>query len=151
LGYSTMERATRPNEVVTVKTIARQLSAIPRARRGNWVVMMDLHSPGIVHYFEGDTVSLELHAEAKIATAIERLKLARPCLASTDMGRAKAVEKFANRFAAPVALIHKKRLSGSQTRIAAVVGDVAGHDALIYDDMIRTGSSLVQAAEAYRQ
>src|SRR5262249_18034359 len=45
--------------------------------------------------------------------------------------------------------IHKKRLSGSQTRISAVVGDVAGKDVLIYDDMIRTGGSLLQAAEAY--
>ncbi len=148
-GYSTMERAVRPGEVVTAKTIARQLSAIPRAARGNWVLMMDLHSTGIVHYFEGDTVALELYAEPKIVGAIERLGLQRLCLASTDMGRAKWVEAFANRLHAPVALIHKKRVSGSETRINAVVGDVAGKDVVIYDDMIRTGGSLVQAAEAY--
>jgi ribose-phosphate pyrophosphokinase len=148
-GYSTMERATRPGEVVTAKTIARQLSVIPRAVRGNWVLLMDLHGAGIVHYFEGDTVALELYAEAKVVSAIERLRLGNLCLASTDMGRAKWVEAFANRLHAPVALIHKKRLSGSQTRINAVVGDVAGRDVVIYDDMIRTGGSLVQAAEAY--
>src|SRR5262249_24530832 len=54
-GYSTMERAVRPGEVVTAKTVARQLSAIPRARNGNHVLLMDLHSAGIAHYFEGDT------------------------------------------------------------------------------------------------
>jgi ribose-phosphate pyrophosphokinase len=51
-GYSTMERATKPGEVVTAKTIARQLSAIPRAAMGNWLLMMDPHTPGLVHYFE---------------------------------------------------------------------------------------------------
>jgi ribose-phosphate pyrophosphokinase len=65
------------------------------------------------------------------------------------MGRAKVVEALANRLHAPVALIHKKRLSGSQTRVSAVVGDVAGKNVVIYDDMIRTGSSLIQAAGAY--
>jgi ribose-phosphate pyrophosphokinase len=148
-GYSTMERAVRPGEVVTAKTIARQLSAIPRAARGNWVLLMDLHSAGIVHYFEGDTVALELYAEPKVITAIEALRLKNLCLASTDMGRAKWVEALANRLRAPLALIHKKRLSGSETRINAVVGDVAGKDVVVYDDMIRTGGSLLQAAEAY--
>jgi len=150
-GYSTMERATKPGEVVSAKTVARQLSAIPRASGGTWVLLMDLHATGIVHYFEGDIVPLELYAEPKIVEAIQALRLPSLCLASTDMGRAKWVEAFANRFDAPVALIHKKRLSGSQTRISAVVGDVAGRNVVIYDDMIRTGGSLVQAAKAYRQ
>ncbi len=148
-GYSTMERAVRPGEVVTAKTVARQLSSIPRAAQGNRVLLMDLHSSGIVHYFEGDVVTLELYAEAHLVEAIARLGLRDLCLASTDMGRAKWVETFANHFQAPVALIHKKRLSGSETRVSAVVGDVAGKDVVIYDDMIRTGGSLVQAAESY--
>lgn len=150
-GYSTMERGTRPGEVVTAKVIARQLSAIPRAPRGNFVLLMDLHSAGIVHYFEHDAAALELYAEPKVVAAIERLGLERLCLASTDMGRAKWVEALANRLHAPVALIHKKRVSGSATRVSAVVGDVAGRDIVIFDDMIRTGGSLIQAAEAYRQ
>jgi ribose-phosphate pyrophosphokinase len=146
-GYSTMERATKPGEVVTAKTIARQLSAIPH---GVTVLLMDLHAAGIVHYFEGDALALELSADGVLTEAIGRWGLGNVCLASTDMGRAKAVEKFANRFSAPVALIHKRRLSGAETRIAAVVGDVAGRDVVIYDDMIRSGSSLIQAATAYR-
>jgi phosphoribosylpyrophosphate synthetase len=43
-GYSTMERATKPGEVVSAKTVARQLSAIPHAPSGNWVVLMDTTS-----------------------------------------------------------------------------------------------------------
>jgi ribose-phosphate pyrophosphokinase len=150
-GYSTMERAVRPGEVVAAKVIARQLSGIPRPPRGTWVLLMDLHSAGIVHYFEGDVVALELYAEPKVVGAIERLGLERLCLASADMGRAKWVATFANRLHAPVALIHKKRVSGAETHVSAVVGDVAGRDVVIFDDMIRTGGSLVQASEAYRE
>ncbi len=148
-GYSTMERAVKPGEVVSAKTVARLLSNIPRAPQGNYVLTMDLHASGIVHYFEGDIVALELYAEEKIVAAIEALKLPDLCLASTDMGRAKWVEVFANRLHAPVALIHKKRLSGSQTKVSAVVGDVGGKNVVLFDDMIRTGGSLVQAAECY--
>jgi ribose-phosphate pyrophosphokinase len=148
-GYSTMERAVRPGEVVTAKVIARQLSSLPRAARGNRVLLMDLHAAGIVSYFEGDTVALELYSEPRIVSAIAALGLPRLCLASTDMGRAKWVEAIANKLHAPVALIHKRRLSGSDTRVAAAVGDVAGRDVVIYDDMIRTGGSLLQAADAY--
>ena len=51
-GYSTMERATLPGEVVTAKTRARLLSSIPPASQGNHVHLLDLHSEGIPHYFE---------------------------------------------------------------------------------------------------
>jgi ribose-phosphate pyrophosphokinase len=112
---------------------------------------MDLHSTGIVYYFEGDIVTLELYAEPKVLEAIRGLGLPNLCLASTDMGRAKWVEALANRLEAPVALIHKKRVSGSEVKLNAVVGDVAGRNVVIYDDMIRTGGSLVQAAEAYER
>ena len=61
------------------------------------------------------------------------------------------MERYANVLRAPAALIHKKRLSGSETRAAVVVGVVAGRDVVIFDDMIRSGSTTVQAAQAYVQ
>jgi len=149
-GYSTMERAAHPGEQVAAKSIARQLSGLPQAARGTWLLMMDLHSAGLVHYFEGTPVALEVSAMPRLCEVIASLKLARPTLASTDMGRAKQVERYANHLQAPVALIHKRRLSGTKTEIGAVLGEVAGRDVVIYDDMIRTGGSLAQAAEAYR-
>ena len=149
-GYSTMERAVRPGEQVAAKSIARQLSSLPQAARGTWVLMVDLHTPGLVHYFEGPSIPLEVFAMPLLIETIRRLDLPRLTLASTDMGRAKQVERYANQLHAPVALIHKRRLSGSKTQIGGVLGEVTGRDVVIYDDMIRTGGSLVQAAEAYR-
>lgn len=148
-GYSTMERAVYAGEQVAAKSIARQLSGLPQAARGTWILMCDLHTPGLVHYFEGASIPLEIFAMPRLLAAIERLNLKNLTLASTDMGRAKQVERYANQFHAPVALIHKKRISGSKTEITGVLGEVAGRDVVIYDDMIRTGGSLIQAAEAY--
>ena len=149
-GYSTMERAVHAGEQVAAKSIARQLSGLPQAARGTWILMADLHTPGLVHYFEGSSIPLEIVAMPRLLDAIRRLGLANLTLASTDMGRAKQVERYANQLHAPVALIHKRRLSGTKTQISGVLGDVTGRDVVIYDDMIRTGGSLVQAAEAYR-
>ena len=46
-GYSTMERAVQPGEVVTAKNRARLLSSIPMAEVGNRLVLVDLHAPGL--------------------------------------------------------------------------------------------------------
>lgn len=148
-GYSTMERAVHAGEQVAAKSIARQLSGLPQAARGTWIVMADLHTPGLVHYFEGSSIPLEVGAMPRLLDAVRRLNLPNLTMASTDMGRAKQVERYANQLQAPVALIHKKRLSGTKTQVNGVLGEVAGRDIVIYDDMIRTGSSLVQAAQAY--
>src|SRR5204862_2695515 len=59
-GYSTMERAVKGGEVVKAKTRARLLSNIPSAREGNRVFMVDLHSEGIPHYFEGNITTEHL-------------------------------------------------------------------------------------------
>ena len=68
----------------------------------------------------------------------------------TDAGRAKWVESLANDLSVPAAFVFKRRKSGSETEVAAVSAYVEGKPVVIYDDMIRTGGSLVNAARAYR-
>ena len=50
----------------------------------------------------------------------------------------------------PAAFVYKRRLDGASTEVTGVSAQVAGKRVVIYDDMIRTGGSLMQAAEAYR-
>ena len=71
-------------------------------------------------------------------------------LASTDMGRAKWIEKMGNELHIDTAYIMKKRISGSQTDIIALNAEVKGRNVIIFDDMIRSGSSTIKAAEAYK-
>ena len=70
-------------------------------------------------------------------------------LASTDAGRAKQVEALANRLGVDAALIIKRRISGSKTEVVGVNAHVEDRVVVIYDDMVRTGGSLIKAAEAY--
>lgn len=148
-GYSTMERAVHPGEVVTAKTRARLLSAIPHAGRGNHFYLLDLHSEGIPHYFEGDVITEHLSALPLIKRRLQEINGGDFVLGSTDAGRAKWVERLANDLGVEAALIIKRRVSGAETEVVAMNAQVEGRVVVIYDDMIRTGGSLLQAARAY--
>lgn len=150
-GYSTMERAVRSGEVVTAKSRARLLSSIPAAYAGNRAVLLDLHVSGIAHYFEGSLAPIHIYAKPLIKTAAEELAQGETfVLACTDAGRAKWVESLANDMGVSASFVFKRRLDGSRTEVQAVSAQVQDRFVLIYDDMIRTGSSLINAAQAYK-
>jgi ribose-phosphate pyrophosphokinase len=147
-GYSTMERAVKPGEVVTAKKNARMLSSIPNNGRGNVFLFMDVHTPGLIHYFEGDCLRYELHSDRLLIEAVETLKLKDPMFASADLGRPQRVRTFADHFGTDIAMISKARHQ-KQTIIETVVGEVTDKCVVIYDDMTRSGGTLIKAAEAY--
>jgi ribose-phosphate pyrophosphokinase len=149
-GYSTMERSARDGEVVTAKTRARLLSSVPSASMGNRIVLLDLHAVGVTHYFESGAHALHVWARPVIEAAC-RAAATGPdfVLACTDAGRAKWVASLASRLGVPAAFVYKRRLDGSTTEVVGVSAHVAGREVVIYDDMIRTGGSLVGAARAY--
>jgi ribose-phosphate pyrophosphokinase len=149
-GYGTMERASLPGEVVKAKTRARLLSSIPLASHGNVVLLLDLHSDGIPHYFEGNTTARHLHAHQEMLAVIQRLGGKDFVLGATDAGRAKLVQKYANELGVDPAFIIKRRKGDRQTVVEAMGADVGGRRVVMYDDLIRTGSSLISAAKAYR-
>jgi ribose-phosphate pyrophosphokinase len=150
-GYSTMERAVLPGESVMAKNRARILSSIPRAKLGNRIVMLDLHSEGIPHYFEGTIRPFHVYAKPVIEDLARELAGDSFVLGSTDAGRAKWVESLANDLRVPAAFVFKRRISGEKTEVTAVSTSLRGETVVIYDDMIRTGSSLMNAARADRE
>lgn len=150
-GYSTMERAVRHGEAVMAKNRARILSSIPRAKLGNQILLLDLHSEGVQHYFEGTIRPFHVYAKSVIESLARELAGSDFILGSTDAGRAKWVESLANDLHVPAAFVYKRRLSGASTEVTAVSAALAGETVVIYDDMIRTGSSLLKAARAYRE
>ncbi|MCK6574960.1 ribose-phosphate diphosphokinase [Myxococcota bacterium] len=149
-GYSTMERAVLPGEVVTAKNRARLLSAIPEASNGNRILMLDLHSEGLPHYFEGPVRPSHVYAKPVIADIARRLGGDDFVLGCTDAGRAKWVESLANDLGVLPSFVFKRRLDGERTEVTAVSAQVRGRKVVIYDDMIRTGGSLMGAARAFR-
>jgi len=148
-GYSTMERAVKQGEAVTAKNVAGLLSSIPTSPQGNHVYMIDLHSQGTQYYFEKSIHPIHLTCWNVIK------KMIADCgddvvLGSADMGRAKWIEKMANELGISSAFIMKKRISGSKTEIVALNAEVKDKNVVIFDDMIRSGSSIIKAAEAYK-
>jgi ribose-phosphate pyrophosphokinase len=150
-GYSTMERGVRPGDVVTAKTRARLLSSIPMASRGTQVFLLDLHVNSIAYYFEGGIRPVHVYGKPVVTAAARRLGGDSFVLACTDAGRAKWVESLANDLGVEAAFVYKRRHGASATEVTGVSAHVTGKRVVIYDDMIRTGSSLVGAARAYQE
>lgn len=150
-GYSTMERAVKSGEVVGAKVRARLLSSLPQAPGGNKVYMLDLHSEGIPYYFEGNTTPFHVYSARVV---LDMIKNSVPqgldyVLGSTDAGRAKWVGSLSRELGVISAFVYKNRLSGSETEVTGINAKVSDKHVVIYDDMIRSGSSLLGAARAY--
>jgi ribose-phosphate pyrophosphokinase len=150
-GYATMERVSKQGEIVTAKTRARLLSSIPVPGSGSRVLLLDLHSEGVPFYFEGAMRPVHLRATPVILAAAQRLARGPFVFACTDAGRAKWVEALANQLGVGASFVFKRRVDAHTTEVTAVSAQVQGAQVVIYDDMIRTGGSLLAAAEAYRR
>jgi len=150
-GYATMDRASRPGEAVTAKNRARIFSSIPAAKLGNQILLLDLHSEGIPHYFEGSLHPVHVYAKPVIESLARELAGDDFVLGSTDAGRAKWVESLSNELRVPAAFVYKRRRGPEETEVTAVSTRLNGETVVIYDDMIRTGGSLLNAARAYRE
>lgn len=152
-GYSTMERADKEGEVVKAKTRARLFSSVPLADQGNNIFLMDLHVESMIHYFEGNLHSVHVSA---IPTLLEEVKKSLKAqnitdyiVASADTGRAKAVQKIAQKLDCDCAFIVKKR-EGEKVSAQAVGVECKDKTVIIYDDMIRSGNSIMEAIKIYK-
>jgi ribose-phosphate pyrophosphokinase len=154
-GYSTMERAVKTGEVVTAKTRARLISAIPACEGGTRTFLFDLHTDGIEFYFSDAHTTHHVYG-APIVTDLITTIAGRHAtaqgfvLGATDAGRAKWVESLAKQMDCSPAFVYKRRDPSGSLTITGVNADVRDRLVIIYDDMIRSGSSLIQAARAYR-
>lgn len=147
-GYSTMERAVLPGEMVSAKINARRLSNFPNSNQGNVFLLLDLHVSGILHYFEGDCLRYELSAAELLSQAISELKLKNFIFGTADLGKTRWGEALADRFKTDLVFIRKSR-QFKKTKVLDVIGEVKGKTIIIYDDMARGGGTLIHAVKAY--
>lgn len=154
-GYSTMERAVYAGEVVKAKTRAAVLSSLPSGAVANKVVLFDLHSEGIPYYFDGNMHVRHVYGKPLIRKMIdeisrkENVKFEDLVIGSTDAGRGKWVESLAKDFGTDCAIAIKRRVADGETQHTGINAAVDGKIVLLYDDMIRSGSSICAAASAY--
>lgn len=143
LGYSTMER-TKPFSREIPKGITRTRQ-IFRARP-HFVAFVDLHSEAVLHAHAGEIRTQHLWTDALVVEKIKSLGLADFVLVSPDYGFSKRVARLASRLECPHTAADKDRYDSDKTIVSQVSSVVRGRTAIVCDDMIRTGGSIIQTA-----
>jgi len=144
LGYSTMERA-KPESGEIPKGITRTRQ-IFRARP-DYVAFLDLHSESVMHAHTGEIRIRHLWTEQVAAEKIRQLPVENMVLVSPDYGFSKRVARLAGLLDCPHTAANKDRYDVDQTIIGQLSGAVRGRTAIICDDMIRTGGSMLQTVD----
>ena len=113
--------------------------------------LFDLHTDGIEFYFDDSHVTQHIYGSALITQAIRaRMGEGGYVLGATDAGRAKWVQSLAEHLGVEPAFVYKRRdPTSGNLKLTGINADVRGKPVMLYDDMIRTGSSLLQAGRAY--
>ena len=143
LGYSTMERA-KPFSHEIPKGITRTRQ-IFRARP-NFVGFLDLHSEAVLHAHAGEIRTKHIWTDKIVAEKIGQLGIDDFVLVSPDYGFSKRVARIASLLDCPHTAADKDRFEKDKTIISQVSSVVKGKTAIICDDMIRTGGSIIQTA-----
>ena len=144
LGYSTMERA-KPESGEIPKGITRTRQ-IFRARP-DYVAFLDLHSESVMHAHTGEVRTRHLWTERVAAEKIRQLNVENCVLVSPDYGFSKRVARLAGLLGCPHTAANKDRYDVDQTIVGQLSGAVRGRNAIICDDMIRTGGSMLQTVD----
>lgn len=144
LGYSTMERA-KPESGEIPKGITRTRQ-IFRARP-DYVAFIDLHSEAVLHAHTGEVSTRHLWTEEFAAEQIRRTGIEDYVLVSPDYGFSKRVARLAGLLDCPHTAANKDRYDIDKTIIGQLSSAVKGKTAIICDDMIRTGGSMLQTVD----
>lgn len=140
--YSRSDKKDRPRVSITARLMADLIQTAGADR----VLTMDLHAPQIEGFFRIPVD--QLIAAPLMCRHLGQTPLDDHVIVASDIGEAKDIERYASRLDLPVAIIDKRRYSDNDKAVARqLVGDVAGKTALIIDDEIASGGTLIEAAK----
>ncbi len=138
--YARSDKKDRPRISITARLMADLLQTAGADR----VLTMDLHSPQIQGFFR---VPVDQLVAAPILCAhLRREDLTDHVLVAGDVGEAKELGRFANLLHLPVAIVDKRRYGDDDKAVATnLIGDVERKHAIIVDDEIATGGTIIEA------
>ncbi len=140
-GYARSDKRHARREPITASLVARLMEAAGV----DHVITLDLHASQIEGFFHIPVDSLT--AVPVICRALGERLPASVAVVSPDTGRVGMATEYAHRLGAPVVVLHKRRLSSTETDVTHVVGDVRDRPCLIIDDMISTGGTIARAVD----
>ncbi len=141
-AYARQDWKDRPRVPIT----ARLVSDLIETAGANRILTMDLHSPQIQGFFSIPVDNLQ--AAPVLANHIKTLKLDNLTIVSPDAGGVGRARVFAQRLDAKLAIIDKRRPAPNVAKVLHVIGEVAGQNVVIFDDMIDTAGTLTLSVEA---
>lgn len=144
-GYARQDRKDQPRVPITAKLVANLLTTAG----ANRILTMDLHAGQIQGFF--DIPVDHLFAVGIFIVYLKKSKLKNLVVVSPDVGGIKMARAYAKRLTASLAIIDKRRLSPDKAEVMHILGDVKGKDAVIVDDLIATGGSLIEAVNALKK
>jgi ribose-phosphate pyrophosphokinase len=145
-GYARADRKTAGRESITAKLAANLITQAGASR----ILAMDLHSAQIQGYF--DIPVDHVYSSPVLLKYLISKKLSDIVVVSPDVGGVARARAFANKLNdAPLAIIDKRRQAHNMAEVMNVVGDVRGKAAVLVDDMIDTGGTIVEAARLLRR
>jgi ribose-phosphate pyrophosphokinase len=145
-GYARQDRKDEGRVPITAKLVANLLQTAGADR----VVSVDLHAAQVQGFF--DIPVDHLHATPVLEKWFLELNVAAPTrsFASPDVGNVKRAQVYANRLGGEISIIDKRRESGSKTKAVHIIGDVAGKNIFMVDDMITTAGTMTEAVRILR-
>ncbi len=146
-GYARQDRKDEPRVPISAKLIADLIARSGASR----VLTMDLHAEQIQGYF--DIPVDHLYAVPVFIDHYHKLRLKNVIVVAPDTGSVKRARAFARRLGhdLPIAIVDKRRTGPNRSMVSNIIGDVDGKTALIYDDMLDTAGTMVDAAESIRE
>ena len=144
-GYARQDRKTRGREPITAKLVANLMQTAGITR----LVTIDLHAGQIQGFF--DVPVDHLFGASILAKYINEKNMVDVIVVSPDLGGVTRARDLADRIGAPIAIIEKKRPEPGVAKVMNLIGDVAGKNCIIIDDIVDTAGSLVEGAKALEE
>ncbi len=144
-GFARQDRKDKPRVAIGSKLVANLLVAAG----ANRVITMDLHAPQIQGFF--DIPVDHLDSSAIFIPYIQQLSLENLTFASPDVGSTNRVREVASYFNAEMVICDKQRKRANEIASMTVIGDVAGRDVVLIDDIVDTAGTLTKSAALLKE
>src|SRR6202171_857764 len=142
-GSARQARKVGSREPISAKLVANLISRAGVDR----VMTLDLHAEQIQGFFDIPTDNLYA-SPVMVRDIKESSDLTSVMVVSPDVGGVARARGLDKRISAPLAIIDKRRERAGESEVMNVIGDVAGHTCILVDDMVDSGGTLVNAADA---
>jgi ribose-phosphate pyrophosphokinase len=142
-GYARQDRKPGPRTPISAKLVANLIAHAGADR----VLTLDLHAGQIQGFFDIPTDNLYA-APMMVRDIKERFDLAKIMVVSPDVGGVARARGLAKRINAPLAIVDKRRERAGESEVMNVIGEVDRHICILVDDIIDSGGTVVNAADA---